>query len=139
VDEEIRSIYVRAAAAVEQGDREAFVGLFHPDVELRSVLTDQVYRGHAGVNAWFEVLTSALVLAPTVTEIESVDANAWYVTGRLQASQPEGGIADHPMTWLVILDEGLIWHSRSPRGPTPRSWPTGYGYADREGRARLDR
>ena len=63
MEEEIRSIYVRAAAAVEQGDREAFVGLFHPDVELRSVLTDQVYRGHAGVNAWFEVLTSLVTNA----------------------------------------------------------------------------
>jgi len=109
VDEAIRSIYARAATAVKQKDRGAFVELFHPEVELRSTITDQVYRGHEGANAWFDVLTTRLVLAPTIVEIESVDANAWYVSGRLQASMPGGVIADRPITWLVVLDEGLIW------------------------------
>jgi ketosteroid isomerase-like protein len=109
VNEAIRSIYARAAAAVRERDRDAFAELFHPEVELWSTITDRVYRGHDGVKAWFDMLTTRLVLAPTITEIEAVDADAWYVSGRLQASMPGGVIADRPITWLVVLNEGLIW------------------------------
>jgi ketosteroid isomerase-like protein len=109
MEEAIRSLYERMGSAVDRGDRRAFAELFHPEAEFRSSTSGEVYRGHAGVDAWFDALSTTPVFRPTVVHADPVETDAWFISGRLQASIESGGIADNQMAWLVILKDELIW------------------------------
>jgi ketosteroid isomerase-like protein len=66
----------RFAEAVTRGDREAAVGVCHPDIEFRSVLgiSGRAYRGHDGVRQYFDDVESAW--AYWQVEVERIDEGA---------------------------------------------------------------
>ena len=74
----------RAAASIEPGDAEAFLELFHPDVEARDLVhlpdMPELLRGRGAVAGMFEQWMEALD-SWTVDITDFVDAHPWVVCG----------------------------------------------------------
>ncbi len=73
-------------AAIRAMDREAWVACFAPDAESHDPVGAPSHRGHAGLRAFFDGITSAVesialwedLVAPAGNEV----AVAWTMTGR---------------------------------------------------------
>jgi ketosteroid isomerase-like protein len=60
--DEIRELAESAFAAINSGDREAFVALTTEDVEFTSMIAEAegtTFRGHDGVRAWWDTVRGA--------------------------------------------------------------------------------
>jgi ketosteroid isomerase-like protein len=59
---ELRGLAETAFAAINSGDREAFVALTSEDVEFTSMVAESegtTFRGHEGVRAWWRTVRGA--------------------------------------------------------------------------------
>lgn len=105
-------VVAEAMASYERGELEALAHLVHPDAEIEMVaLGGAAAHGPGGL---LEALSHARegVHRPTVTSIRSVGADAALLIGRIQYTDPRGGLSDRKAVWLSVLRDGLIWRTR---------------------------
>jgi hypothetical protein len=114
---EVVELHARLISALKRGDHEAFVALFHPEVEMRTVShSGEIFAGRDGVRSWWQIIRSAAVHEPSVSETQTLSDRALYVRGRLQTSVPGGGIRDVPAAWVVVSSDGLVWRYQPVAG-----------------------
>jgi ketosteroid isomerase-like protein len=94
-------LYRQAADAWNDRDVERFIGLCHPDVEFRSVLTEvegRIYKGPDGLRQYFADLQDAI--ADARIEVDEVDERGdWVVArGTLRATGTASGV---PLEWEI--------------------------------------
>jgi ketosteroid isomerase-like protein len=118
--EENVEIVKRSFDAIGQGDVDALLELYAPDVHFLPLTGTQVesggYRGHDGVRAYFVEAASVWdEIRPYADDVRTVDDKVVVLGGcavRGKASEVE---TDSPMAWVVTVRDGQIASHRGYR------------------------
>ncbi|MEP6640543.1 MAG: hypothetical protein ABJB93_01420 [Gaiellales bacterium] len=100
--------------AFVEGDMARLSVALHPDVEVRLsafVEPDLWLRGRESVLRWYR-RTAGSHRAYLHRVQEAVPA-VWLAFGRMQLSEPERGMRDYQVVWMVALRNGLLWRASS--------------------------
>jgi hypothetical protein len=100
--------------AFVEGDIARLGVALHPDVEVRLsafVEPDLWLRGREAVLRWYR-RTAGSHRAYLHRVQEAVPA-VWLAFGRMQLSEPERGMRDYQVVWMIALRNGLLWRASS--------------------------
>ena len=109
-DVSVESLARAAYAALNAGDREGFLSMVSQDVEFTSMVAEaegSVFRGHAGVRAWWEAVRNAFEhVAWEVLEVREV-GDAGVV--KLRMSGRLAGVDLAQVMWMAAhMHEGKV-------------------------------
>ena len=104
----------RAVEAFNRRDREAFIEVCHPHVELiplRAALEDTVYRGWDGMQAFHRDTDEAWQgIRVEDVAIEDLGEGRLLLSGTLAGRSAGSGVDTRaPLFWSVRMREGRIW------------------------------
>jgi hypothetical protein len=100
--------------AFVEGDMARLSSALHPDVEVRLsafVEPDLWLRGREAVLRWHR-RTSGSHRA-YLHRVQEAAPAVWLAFGRMQLSEPERGMRDYQVVWMVALRNGLLWRASS--------------------------
>ena len=103
-----------AIRAFVEGDLAKLAAVLHPDVEVRlSAFVESALRlrGREAVLRWYG-RTAGSHRAYLHRVQEAVPA-VWLAFGRMQLSEPERGMRDYQVVWMIALRDGLVWRASS--------------------------
>ena len=103
-----------AIRAFVEGDLAKLGAVLHPDVEVRlSAFVESALRlrGREAVLRWYG-RTAGSHRAYLHRVQEAVPA-VWLAFGRMQLSEPERGMRDYQVVWMIALRDGLVWRASS--------------------------
>lgn len=107
----------RATDAFSRGDADSFVDLTTPDVEWKvglAAVEGEVFRGYAGVRAYFERLGTAWSQFEFIAEEFRDVGDAVVVLGRLRGTGRAGGVpVESPVGAVWELRDGKVWRLRA--------------------------
>lgn len=106
-DEElIREVWARW----NRGDRDPDDATFDPEMEVRSALTGNVYRGADAVRTWVaEINDQFESWQLRVDDVRRVELGLYVVRGAIMARGRHSGVdLDQPASWRVAVRDGLI-------------------------------
>ena len=100
--------------AFVEGDRARLQATLHPDVEvhLSAFVEPRLWlRGREAVLRWYggnagshrSYLHRVAEAAPAV----------WLAFGRMQLSEPDRGMRDYQVVWMIALRDGVVWRASS--------------------------
>jgi ketosteroid isomerase-like protein len=100
-----------AAAAIRQGDLDAFLALTHPEIEFHSLIAEaegRTFRGHDGVREWWRAVVEPLELTSQPEEIESFRHRG---ISRLRIAGTIEGVEVPQAMWVAwrVRDGQLVW------------------------------
>jgi ketosteroid isomerase-like protein len=97
-----------------EGDAERLPAALHPDVELwlsAFVEPDVWLRGREEVLRWFRGTAGSH--RAYLHRIREVAPSVWFAFGRVQLSEPERGMRDYQVVWMIAVRDGMIWRASS--------------------------
>jgi hypothetical protein len=100
--------------AFVEGDLAKLGAMLHPDVEIRlSAFVEPALRlrGREAVLRW-HARAAGSHRAYLHRVCEAVPA-VWLAFGRMQLSEPQRGMRDYQVVWMVALRNGLLWRASS--------------------------
>ena len=100
--------------AFVEGDTARLRPVLHPDVEVRLSAfaePDLWLRGREAVLRWYR-RTAGSHRAYLHRVQEAVPA-VWLAFGRMQITEPERGMRDYQVVWMVAIRDGLVWRASS--------------------------
>ena len=107
-DEEnvIRAIFTRWNAGVWEVDG----ALVHPEVELHSAMTNSVWRGHVGVQAWIDEIREQFeTWFLELSELREVGPGNWLGLGEIKARGKTSGLnLDQTAGWMFRFRDGKV-------------------------------
>jgi hypothetical protein len=110
-------IVARAIDAFSRGDAEAFAALTTPDLEWKTGLgavEGEIFRGHEGVNTYFDRLGSAWDEFRFLADEYRDLADVVLVLGHLRGRGRGAGVpVESPVGAVWDLREGRIWRLRA--------------------------
>jgi ketosteroid isomerase-like protein len=92
------------------GDRRVDDETFHPEIEIHSVLTGDVYRGHEGVHRWVAEIDEQFERWDlTIDEIAERDPATVIARGTIHMrGRTSGVVLDQPASWLIEIRDGRV-------------------------------
>jgi hypothetical protein len=100
--------------AFVEGDRGRLEAVLHPDVEVHLsafVDPDLWLRGREAVLRWYG-RTAGSHRAYLHRMAEAAPA-VWLAFGRMQLSEPDRGMRDYQVVWMIGLRDGAVWRASS--------------------------
>jgi SnoaL-like domain len=100
--------------AFVEGDTARLSAVLHPDVEVRLsafVEPDLWLRGREAVLRWYR--RTAGSRRAYLHRMQEAAPAVWLAFGRMQLSEPERGMRDYQVVWMVALRNGLLWRASS--------------------------
>jgi hypothetical protein len=100
--------------AFVEGDVARLNTVLHPDVEVllsAFVEPDLWLRGREAVLRWYRRTTGSH--RAYLHRVEEAAPAVWLAFGRMQLSEPERGMRDYQVVWMVALRNGLLWRASS--------------------------
>jgi hypothetical protein len=100
--------------AFVEGDMTRLHAVLHPEVEVRLaafVEPDLWLRGHEAVLRWYR--RTAGSRRAYLHRVQEAAPAVWLAFGRMQLSEPERGMRDYQVVWMVALRNGLLWRASS--------------------------
>jgi ketosteroid isomerase-like protein len=109
------------ADAITRCDREAALGVCHPQIELDSMLglSGRAYTGHAGILEYFDDVESAWDHWTVDVEraVEGPDGRVAIVMTMHAQGKGSGLILEARTAHIWTLSDGLLWRNRLYRKP----------------------
>ena len=104
-----------ALAAMTAGDLRRLLTVFHPDVELRSLVVQSAtgsFRGHAGAREWWVALSRTY--DESAIELEALRVDGDRAVTRVRASFVIAGVAVEHTAWQAARFSGgrFVWWAR---------------------------
>ena len=104
----------RSVDAFNRGDLEAWLDTIHPDVSFApiSASIEGVYRGHAGIRAWFADNRDGFeTFRVDYADVHDLADERLLVIGTIHLRARESGIeTDVPTAALATYSDGLLIH-----------------------------
>jgi hypothetical protein len=103
-----------AIRAFVEGDLERLAETLHPEVEVRltAFVEPSVWlRGPEDVLRWHR--RAAGSQRAYLHRVAGVAPSVWLGFGRVQLSEPERGMRDYQVVWMLALRDGLLWRASS--------------------------
>lgn len=100
--------------AFVEGDLERLGEALHPEVEVRltAFVEPSVWlRGAEDVLRWHRHAAGAQ--RAYLHRVAGVAPSVWLGFGRMQLSEPERGMRDYQVVWMLALRDGLVWRASS--------------------------
>jgi hypothetical protein len=100
--------------AFVEGDRGRLESTLHPDVEVHlSAFVDPGLwlRGREAVLRWYGA--SAGSHRSYLHRVAEVAPAVWLAFGRMQLSEPDRGMRDYQVVWMIALRDGVVWRASS--------------------------
>jgi hypothetical protein len=100
--------------AFVEGDIPRLNVVLHPDVEVRLsafVDPDLWLRGREAVLRWYRRTTGSH--RAYLHRVQEAAPAVWLAFGRMQLSEPERGMRDYQVVWMIALRNGLLWRASS--------------------------
>jgi SnoaL-like domain len=100
--------------AFVEGDLDRLAGVLHPEVEVRltAFVAPGVWlRGPEDVLRWHR--RAAGSQRAYLHRVAGVVPSVWLGFGRMQLSEPERGMRDYQVVWMLALRDGLLWRASS--------------------------
>jgi hypothetical protein len=107
----------RAGATIRafvEGDLGRLAEALHPEVEVRltAFVEPGVWlRGPEDVLRWHR--RAAGSQRAYLHRVAGVAPSVWLGFGRMQLSEPERGMRDYQVVWMLALRDGLLWRASS--------------------------
>jgi hypothetical protein len=108
---------VEAGAVIRafvEADSTRLKRVLHPDVEVRlSAFVDpEVWlRGGEAVLRWLRSTSGSR--RAYLHRVQEAAPSVWLAFGRIQLSEPERGMRDYQVVWMVALRDGMLWRASS--------------------------
>lgn len=111
---DVLALHARITRDFDRRDLGSYLEAMHPEVEFTTVAfgEERVFRGHAGVREWWEMLTARPgydAYSSTATQIAD---DAIVIRARIRAPNQSGGYLDAAALWLLVERNGLVWRYR---------------------------
>jgi len=103
-----------AIRAFVEGDLARLAEALHPEVEARltAFVEPSVWlRGPEDVLRWHR--RAAGSQRAYLHRVAAVVPSVWLAFGRMQLSEPERGMRDYQVVWMLALRDGLLWRASS--------------------------
>ncbi len=100
--------------AFVEGDRGRLESTLHPEVEVHlSAFVDPHLwlRGREAVLRWYGA--SAGSHRAYLHRVAEAAPAVWLAFGRMQLSEPERGMRDYQVVWMIALRNGVVWRASS--------------------------
>jgi ketosteroid isomerase-like protein len=109
---ELRGLAETAFAAINSGDREAFVALTSEDVEFTSMVAESegtTFRGHEGVRTWWRTVRGAF--EDVRWELLEVRGSGDHGVAHFRMAGTLGSVPVEQTMWqaVVLRDGKAIW------------------------------
>ncbi len=100
--------------AFVEGDLERLAQALHPEVEVRltAFADPSVWlRGPEEVLRWHRRAAGAQ--RGYLHRVAAVAPSVWLAFGRMQLSEPDRGMRDYQVVWMLALRDGRLWRASS--------------------------
>ena len=100
--------------AFVEGDLARLSEALHPEVEVRltAFVEPSVWlRGPEDVLRWHRHAAGSQ--RAYLHRVAAVEPSVWLGFGRIQLSEPERGMRDYQVVWMLALRDGLLWRASS--------------------------
>jgi hypothetical protein len=100
--------------AFVEADTARLTRLLHPDVEVRLsafVEPDVWLRGREAVTRWLRQTAGSR--RAYLHRVQEAAPSVWLAFGRIQLSEPDRGMRDYQVVWMVALRGGKLWRASS--------------------------
>jgi hypothetical protein len=100
--------------AFVEGDRGRLEVALHPDVEVHLsafVEPDLWLRGREAVLRWYA--RAAGSHRSYLHRMAEAAPAVWLAFGRMQLSEPDRGMRDYQVVWMIALRDGTVWRASS--------------------------
>lgn len=100
--------------AFVEGDRGRLEAALHPDVEVHlSAFVDppSLLRGREAVLRWYA--RTAGSHRSYLHRVAEAAPAVWLAFGRMQLSEPDRGMRDYQVVWMIALRDGAVWRASS--------------------------
>ena len=111
---DVLALHARVAREFERRDFESYLELMHREVEFTTVAfgEERVFRGHAGVEEWWETLSTRPGYDAYSAAATAITDDAVLIRARIRAPNQSGGYLDAAGLWLLVVRDGLVWRYR---------------------------
>jgi ketosteroid isomerase-like protein len=97
--------------ALDAGRLDELLHAIHPGAELRPLSADgETLLGREGAAQWLDSLQSRdALLRHTVERTIPLPGDVVVAVGRQQRFEPDDGLVDRPVVWLLHFRDGRLW------------------------------